>query len=93
MMVEDVDVLEPHPLQALIEARQQILARAQVAVRPGPHVPARLGRDDQLVAVGKEIFLQDLSESFFRRSIRRTVIVGKIEMRDAEIEAAAQHGA
>ena len=26
--VEDVDLVEPHPFQALIEARQQVLARA-----------------------------------------------------------------
>src|SRR5208283_1743600 len=51
------------------------------------------GRDDQLVAVGEEILLQDLSEGFFRRSIRWAVVVGEIEMGDAEIEGAAQHGA
>jgi hypothetical protein len=30
---------------------------------------------------------------FFRRSVGRAVIIGEIEMRDAQIEGAAQHGA
>src|SRR5208283_2422600 len=77
----------------LIEAGQHILARAQISIGPGPHIPAGLGRDDEFVAVGKEILLQDLAESFFRRSVGRAVIIGEIEMRDAEIEGAAQHGA
>ena len=49
--VEDVDVVEAQAPQALVEAREQVLARAPVAVRPGPHVVAGLGGDDQLVAV------------------------------------------
>src|SRR5579864_1307531 len=43
MRVEDVDVIEPHALQALIETRKHILARAAaLAVGTGPHVPAGL---------------------------------------------------
>ena len=53
--VEDVDVVEPHALEALVEAREQVLARAPVAVRAGPHVVAGLGRDDELVAVGPQV--------------------------------------
>ena len=53
--VEDVDVVEAHPREALVEAGQQVLARAPLAVRAGPHVVARLGGDDQLVAVGREV--------------------------------------
>ena len=44
--VEDVDVVEPHPRQALVEAREHVLARAPLAVGAGPHVVAGLGRDD-----------------------------------------------
>jgi hypothetical protein len=69
------------------------LARAQIAVGAGPHVPTGLGGDDQFVAVGKEVFFDDLAEGFFGRSVGRAVIIGEIEMRDAEIEGAAQHGA
>ena len=35
MAVEDVDVLQAHPAQRLVQAREQVLARAPVAVRPG----------------------------------------------------------
>ncbi len=93
MMIEDIDIGEPHALQALIEAGQQIFTRAPIPIRPGPHIPACFGRDDEFVAVGKEVFLQDLTESFFRRSIRRAVIISEIEMCDAEIEGTAYHGA
>ena len=43
--VEDVDVVELHAPQALVEAREQVLARAAVAVRARPHVVAGLRRD------------------------------------------------
>src|SRR5256886_17705365 len=42
--VEDVDVLQAHPAQRLVQAGQQVLARAVVAVGARPHVVARLGR-------------------------------------------------
>ncbi len=53
-----LDVLEPHPLQRLVERRQQVLARAPLAVRPGPHVVAGLGRDHELVAVRPEVLIE-----------------------------------
>src|SRR5208337_26629 len=92
VVVKDVDVVEPHALQALIQAGEQILARAEVSIRSGPHIPAGFRRDDEFVAVRLKIFLEDLTEVFFRRAVRRAVVVGEIEMRDAEIEGAAQHG-
>ena len=53
--VEDVDILEPHAAQALIEAREQVLARSPFAIRARPHVVAGLRRDDHLVAVRREV--------------------------------------
>jgi hypothetical protein len=54
--IEDVDVVETHALQALVEAREQVFARAAaLAVRARPHVPAGLAGDDQFVAVGREV--------------------------------------
>src|SRR3546814_3265497 len=54
--IEDVDIIEPHPLEALVAARDQIFAAAaDIAVRAGPHIPPRLGRDHQFVAVRGEI--------------------------------------
>ena len=93
MGVEDVDVIEAHALQALVQARKQILARAPVAVGAVPHVVSGLGRDDQFVAIRAEIVVEDASEVFFRRTGRRPVVVRQIEVGDAEIEGAAQHGA
>ena len=39
VMVEDVDVVDAQPLQALVQAGQEILSRAEVTVRAGPHIP------------------------------------------------------
>ena len=50
--IEDVDVVETHPAEALVEAGQEVLARSADAIGSGPHVVAGLGRDDQLVAIG-----------------------------------------
>ncbi len=87
--VEDVDVVEPHPLQALIEAREQVLARAELAVRAGPHVVARLRRDHELVAVRPQILLHQAAEGLLAGAVRRAVVVREIEVRDAEVERAA----
>src|SRR5215475_1437493 len=53
--VEDVDVLEPHALETLIQTSEEILARAPLSVWAGPHAVASLGRDDELIAVAGEI--------------------------------------
>ena len=90
MGVEDVDVVEPHSPQALVEAREQVLARAPFAVGAGPHVVAGLGRDDQLVAVGPEVLRQEPAEVLLGGAVGRAVVVGQVEMRDAEVERAAQ---
>src|SRR3954453_23416985 len=88
--VEDVDVVEPHPPEALVEAREQVLARAPVAVRAGPHVVAGLRRDDQLVAERAQVAAHDLAEDALGGPVRRAVVVGQVEVRDAEVEGAAQ---
>src|SRR3977135_2261466 len=59
MRVEDVDVLEAHAREALIEARQEVLARAPLAVRAGPHVVAGLRGDDELVAPRPDVLRED----------------------------------
>ena len=87
--VEDVDVVEAHPREALVEAREQVLARAPLAVRPGPHVVAGLRRDDELVAVRPQVVREDPAEVLLGRAGRRPVVVREVEVRDAEIERAA----
>src|SRR4029077_15242620 len=73
--VEDVDVFEPHPPEALVEACQQVLARAPFAVRAPPHVVARLRRYDELVSVWREIKPEDVTEPLLRRAVGRPVVV------------------
>ncbi len=84
--VEDVDVVQPHSLEALVQAREQVLARAEVAVGTGPHVVAGLGRDHELVAEGREVRAQEGSERLLGRAVGRPVVVGQVEVRDAEVE-------
>jgi hypothetical protein len=91
VVIKDVHVLQAHALQALVEARDEVLARAQVAVRAGPHVPAGLRRDHQLVAVRLEVLRQNPAEALLGRPVGRAVIVRQIEVRDAQIEGAARH--
>ena len=90
--VEDVHVLEPHALEGGVQAGEQIFARAPFAVGTGPHVIARLGGDDELVAVGMKILFEQCPEGFLGGAGWRTVVVGEVEMRDAEIEGAAGDG-
>src|ERR1019366_5986037 len=92
MVVEDVHVVETHPGQALIQACQQVLARAQIAVGARPHVPTSLGRDEQLVAVITKVGVKDSPEVAFGGSVRRPVVVLGVEMRFAPTEGASQDG-
>ena len=65
------------------------LRRAEIAVRAGPHVVAGLGRDHELVAEGREILLQQHAERLLGGAVGRPVVVGEVEVRDAEVEGAA----
>src|SRR5205814_8722990 len=91
--VKDVGILQSRPATALIEAGQQIFSGAPDAVRPGPHVVAGLAGDHQLVAVPGQIRLQDPSEVFFGGAVRRAIVVRQVEMRDAQVEGAADYRA
>ena len=75
--------------EALVEAREQVLAAAEVAVGAGPHVVAGLRRDHELVAEGREILLQQGAERLLGGAVGRAVVVGEVEVRDAEVEGAA----
>ena len=89
--VEDVDVLQPHPPQRLVERGQQVLPRAAaLAVGPRPHVVAGLGRDHQLVAEAREVLAQAAAEVLLGAAVRRPVVVGQVEVRHAAVERPAQ---
>ena len=93
MRIEDVDVIEAHPLEALLEAREQVLARAPLAVGAGPLVIAGLGRDEELLAIGAQVLAVDAAEVRLGRAVGRPVVVGQVEVRDAKIERSAQRRA
>ena len=91
--VEDVDVVHAHARQRLVEARQQVLARAAaLPVRARPHVVARLGGEDQLVAVRAEVLREDRAEVALGAAVGRAVVVGQVEVGDAAVERAPQDG-
>jgi hypothetical protein len=90
--VEDVDVVEAHPAQALVERGQQVLAGAPFAVRARPHQVSGLGGDDQLVAVRREVAGQVAAEVLLRPAVRRAVVVGQVEVRDPAVEGVSQEG-
>ncbi len=89
--VEDVDVVEPHPGERLVERGEDVLPRAAaLAVGPRPHVVAGLRRDDQLVAVGREVVGEVAPEVLLGAAVGRPVVVGEVEVGDAAVEGAAQ---
>ena len=90
VVVEDVDIVQMHPLQALIRARNQVLSAAEVAVGAGPHVIARLGRDDELIPIGAPVAVHEDAEVGLGLSVRRTVVVGQIKMGDSRVKGRAQ---
>ena len=89
MRVEDVDVVETEPAEALIQACQHVLARTPIAVGSGPHGVAGLGRDDQLVPICSQVQVDDPSEVLLGRTGRWAVVVRQVEVRDAEVESPA----
>src|SRR5438067_367514 len=88
MRVEDVDVVESHPPETLIEAGEEILAGAPLAIRPGPHEIASLRGDDQLVAIRLQVAGEDRPEVLLSRAGGWAVVVGEGEVGDAEVEGA-----
>ncbi|MNI77439.1 hypothetical protein D3C73_1337320 [compost metagenome] len=90
-MIENIDIIKSHPLQALIQAGHQVFAGAPLAVWAWPHIISGLAGDDHLIAVRLEVFLQDRTESLFRRPRRRSVVIGKVEVGDSQIERSAHH--
>ena len=87
MVVEDIHIFQTQPLEAGVEAGQQVFAAAPIAVRPRPHGVSGLGADDQLIPVGRQLLAQDAAKIFLRTARLRTVIVRKIEMGDPIVKS------
>src|SRR6266498_3152902 len=90
--VEDVDVVEPHSPQALVEAGEEVLSRSPLAVGPWPHVVPGLGGDHQLVSIGPEVLSEDATEVDLGRPVGRPVVVGQIDVCNAQIERPPENG-
>ena len=55
MRIENINVVEAHALETLIETCEQVLARTSFAIGTGPHEIPGLGRDNDLVTIGGEV--------------------------------------
>ena len=89
VVVEDIHIVQPHPAQALVQAGQQVFAAAPVAVGTVPHRVARLGRDDQLIAVGHQVVAQDLAKIALGGTRLGAVVVGQVKVGDAVVKRGA----
>src|SRR5699024_4197441 len=86
VVVEDIHIVQAHPLQALVQPGQQMLAAAPVPVGAVPHQVPGLGADDQFVPVGAEILPQNAAEVPLRRTGCGAVVIGQIKVGDAVVE-------
>lgn len=92
MMIKDIHILQPHAPQALIEAGDQVLFRAPITVGAGPHGVTGFRGDDQLIAPGPQIGVENAAKVLLGGAGRRAVVIGQIEMGNAAIEGAADQG-
>ena len=91
MRIEDINIFQTHPFQALIQACHQILATSPVTIRTGPHIISGFCRNNKLIPVQPQTFLQDTTEVFLCRSIYRTVVIGKIKMCNPIVESSMRN--
>ena len=91
MGVEDVDVLEAHPAQALVEGGDEVLAGSPFSIGPVPHPVPGLCGDDQLVPIGAQVLCEHRAEIAFGGTGWRPVVVGQVEMGDPVVERLEQH--
>ena len=69
---EDVNVVQPQPGQALIEAREEVLPGSPLTVRTRPHVVPGFRRDDQLIAIATQVAGKDAAEVLLGRRCGRS---------------------
>ena len=84
--IEDVDIVQPQPLQRLVARGDDVFPASPFAIGPRPHQVAGLGRHDQLVPIALEIGAQDVAEHLLGPARRRAVVVGEVEMGDPQVE-------
>ena len=89
VVVENIHIVQPHALQAPVQAGQQVLAAAPVAVGAVPHQVTGLGGDDQLVAVDAEVVPQNFTKIPLGSARLGAVVVGKVKVGDAVVKCRA----
>ena len=59
---------------------------------PFPHIISRLGRDEEFVTIRQESILHQSAHGFLSASVRRTIVVGKVEVGDSVVEGIVGDG-
>ena len=91
VMVENIYIVQMHPLQRLVQTGNQIFPAAPVAIRAGPHIISGLGGNDQFVTVGVPVPIHMDAEIALRLTVRRSIVICQIEMGDTQIETGSQN--
>ena len=92
MGIEDVDVVQPHPLERLVAGGDEVLTRPTLPIGAGPHIVASLGAYNKFIPIGLEISRHHATEINLGLPIGRTVIISEVEVSDTAIERTTQHG-
>src|SRR5258708_9694079 len=92
MAIENIDIIQFEPFEALVQAGKEILPCAPFAIRPRPHAVASLRRNNQFISIGTKVLAKYFPKVLFCRTGWRTVVIGKVKMRNAEIKGAPDHG-
>src|SRR5258708_3764873 len=92
MAIENIDVIQFHSFEALVQAGKEILPRAPFAIWPRPHTVASLRRNNQFIPITAKVLAKYFPKVFFCRTGWRTVVIGEIKVRNAEIKGAPDHG-
>ena len=81
VVVKNIHILQPHPLQALVQGSSQVLAAtAPTTVGARPHLIPGLGADDQLIPVRAQIFLEYTAKVDLCPPRLRPVIISQVKM-------------
>ena len=85
-MIEDVNIVQSHAAEALVEARHKIFAGAPVSVRPRPHIIARFCGNNHFITVRAQVGGEDSPEILLGGAVARAVVVCQIEMGNAGVK-------
>ena len=86
VMIENIHVIQPKPLQALIQRGKQVLFGAPLPIRTGPHVISGFCGDYELIAIRREILFENPSEGNLGASRPWAIVVCNIKMGNAFVK-------